>query len=121
METLDDLIITHYDQDHVGGAAKVIRKVGVQTVIAPNYIENSSEYEKYTTAMSDTGITPILLTKNMTFTLDDVVFTVYASHPENYTENKDNNSSLVVWIEHGENTFLFMGDAMEERITELMQ
>jgi len=71
--------------------------------------------------MSDTGIMPILLTKNMTFTLDDVVFTVYASHPENYTKNKDNNSSLVVWIEHGENTFLFMGDAMEERITELMQ
>ena len=120
VETLDYLIITHYDQDHVGGAAKVIRKIGANTVIAPDYTEKSSEYEKYIAALSDTGISPILLTADDCFILDDVTFTVYASYPYTYTENTDNNSSLVVRAEHGENVFLFAGDAMEERLEELM-
>ncbi len=118
VETLDYLIISHYDQDHVGGAAKVLRKVGAAAVIGPNYTENSSEYEKYTAAMSDTGITPMLLTEEYAFTLDDVAFVVYGSNPSAYTENVDNNSSLVVRVEHGENVFLFTGDATEQRLAE---
>ena len=46
IETVDYLIITHYDKDHVGGAAKLINTIEVKNVLAPDYTEESDEMEK---------------------------------------------------------------------------
>ena len=117
---VDYLIITHYDKDHVGGAAKVINNLDVKNVLAPDYEENSDEVEKYQKALDAKGITPQILTSDLSFTLDNVEYTVYAPKKTFYGEENDNDFSLVTKAVHGNNTLLFTGDAMEQRLNEIM-
>lgn len=120
VSSVDYLIITHYDKDHVGGAAKVINKLDVKNVLAPNYEASSDEMDKYRKALTEKNITPQLLTSDMSFTLDNADYTVYAPKKDFYGEDNDNDFSLVTKVTHGDNVLLFTGDAMETRLDEIM-
>ena len=120
VDTVDYLIITHYDKDHVGGAAKVINKLNVKNVLAPDYEENSEEMDKYNKALAAKNITPQLLTSDLSFTLGDISYEVYAPKQTFYGEDNDNDFSLVTKVTHGNNVLLFTGDAMEQRLDEIM-
>lgn len=120
IETVDYLIITHYDKDHVGGSAKLINNIEVKNVLAPDYAEESNEVEKYNKALAEKNITPILMHEDISFTLDDVKYTVYAPKKDFYGEDNDNDFSLVTKVVYHDTTMLFTGDAMEQRIEEIM-
>lgn len=117
---VDYLIITHYDKDHVGGASKVIKNFEVRNVLAPDYEEESEEMSKYHKALEEKGIAPTLVTDDISFTLDDTEYTVYAPEKTYYGEDNDNDFSLVTRVVHHDNVFLFTGDSMEERLDEIM-
>ncbi len=119
-DKIDYLIITHFDKDHVGGAPKVVEKYEIEHTVVPNYKGTVEEYTKFEDALKDKGITPVRLEDKMSFTLDDVLFEVYPPMKDYYSEG-DNDYSLVVSITHGSNTFLFAGDAEEERLMELTE
>lgn len=115
---LDCMIITHFDKDHVGGAAEILRSIEVENVITPKYEGSNQEYADYITAARDKSITPTELDEMTQFTLGDTLFEIYPPQKAYYEEG-DNDYSLVVSVTHGENKFLFAGDAEEERLSEL--
>ncbi|MCD8215640.1 MAG: MBL fold metallo-hydrolase [Clostridiales bacterium] len=117
---IDYLIISHFDKDHVGGAAEIIENYEIEHILQPDASEESDEYYNYISAMSTVGISPEIVDSTYTFTLDGADFMVLPPLSRSYQDDKDNNSSLVVSINHGENSFLFTGDAMDERINELL-
>ena len=119
-DTIDYLIITHYDKDHVGGAAKVINKFEVLNVLGPDYHEYSSEAEKFRTALEEKNIQPQLLTSDMSFELDGGEYTVYAPEQTYYGPDNDNDFSLVTRLDYFDTSFVFAGDAMDQRLTEVM-
>ncbi len=118
MDSIDYLFITHFDSDHVGGAAKVIKGINIGEIITPDYEGTNDEYTKFIEAVSENNMTLTSLTENMSFTLDDVLFEVYPPMKSSYKE-EDNDYSLVISVTHGENKFLFAGDAEAERLKEL--
>jgi len=120
IDSVDCLIITHYDKDHVGGSAKVINKLDVKRVLAPDYEEESDEVEKYRKALDSKGITPELLTQDTEFELDGVSYTVYAPQKTFYGEDNDNDFSLVTKAVYHDTSIIFAGDAMEQRLEEVM-
>ena len=117
---IDCMILTHYDQDHIGGAAKVINNFHVAQVIAADYTEESKEYTKLVEAMATQDLSFTIPTSTMEFTFDDAQFTVYPHIAKDYKDGFDNNCSLVTKVVHGGNVLLFTGDAMQERLTEIM-
>lgn len=119
---IDYLIITHFDKDHVGGAPKVLKTFDVKNVLTPDYTGNVSEYDKFAETLDGRGITPMKLKEDISFTLDDVDYTVYAPKKDFYGDgdSAENNFSLVTKAVHHNNTLLFTGDAMEERLDEIM-
>lgn len=119
IENIDCLFITHFDQDHVGGVPEVLNNINVTQVITPDYEGSNSEYENYVKAISEKNINPILLTENMSFILDDVLFEVYPPQKKSYKEG-DNDFSLAISVTHGDNSFLFTGDAESTRLSEIM-
>lgn len=121
LERLDALILTHFDNDHVGGAKKVLISFPVGTVYQSNYPRDSSAYEKYLKALTENNITPVTVRETQTFTLGDAVFTINAPKQEVYSEDPSNNSSLIVTVQHGENRILLCGDAEDQRMTEFLQ
>ncbi len=117
---VDCLIISHYDRDHIGGAAKLIKNFNVKQVYAPDYADESEELTKYNDALKQKNITPQLLTSDVSFTADNVEYTVFAPKQSEYSKNNDNNHSLVTKAVYGDTSFVFSGDCMEERLSEVM-
>ncbi len=120
VERLDALIVTHFDRDHVGGAAKVLGGVGVDRVLQSNCPQESKAYEKYVKALQSAGIEPVTVQEELRFTLDGVRYIVNPPRQAVYDSHESNNSSLIVRVENGANRFLFTGDAMTERLREFL-
>ncbi len=120
VEKLDCLIVTHFDQDHVGGAAKVINSIEVGAVLQSNCPKDSEEYEKYVKALSSAEIEPVTVRETYEFALDGVSYAVDPPKKSEYDSDGSNNSSLIVTAQNGENRFLFMGDAQTERLAEFL-
>lgn len=118
--TIDYLIITHFDKDHVGGAAKVLKSCEVKNVLTPDYAGTVDEYDKFMTMLSDLNMERTNVTKDTSFTLDDVDFKVYPPKKAYYGEDDENDFSLITKVTHHNNTMLFTGDAMEQRLDEEM-
>ncbi len=121
IDRIDTLIITHFDKDHVGGAAKVLKKIPVSRVLQSNSPKDSKEYRKYLSALALAGLEAETVREELSFTLGDAAFTVYPPERESYAKDPSNNSSLVTAMRHGECSFLFTGDAESARLQELVE
>ncbi|MBE6674650.1 MAG: MBL fold metallo-hydrolase [Ruminococcaceae bacterium] len=120
-EKVDVLILTHYDKDHIGGASEIITKYGVETVIESSLASNNQWYISYHNALILLKKEPLKLSENYTFTFDSCSFEISIPKKKSYPIKQDNNSSLVVSMKIGENSFLFCADAMELRLAELIE
>jgi len=120
ISTLDYLILTHFDKDHVGGAAKVLKSVTVKNVLQSDCPKDSSEYEKYLAALDGAGLTAATVRDTLTFTLDGIGYTVDPPAQTDYAVDASNNSSLIVSATCGEKRFLFAGDAEDARLQEYL-
>ncbi len=120
VETIDLLILTHFDKDHIGGAAELISSYGITTVLETGFSSNRKEYEAYHKVLTEQGLSATVLTEDYRFTLDSCSFTVYVPKESSYDTKEDNNASLIVAMEYGERRFLFCGDAMELRLAEFL-
>lgn len=121
VEKIDYMILTHYDQDHIGGASKVIDNFEVSHILAPDYAHSeSSEFRKLTESMTEKNLDFEFVKQDTSIILDDAKFIIYPSESDSYLEGDDNNFSLVTRLQHHENIFLFTADAMYERLEEIM-
>lgn len=118
IDHIDYLIITHFDKDHVGGAAEVIQGIPIGMVLQNNSPKDSSHYERYVTALANAGIEPVTVTEDYSFDLDGVSFAIDPADTDYAGEDESNNSSLLVTVVNGGDVFLFMGDAETDRIAE---
>ena len=117
---IDYLIITHFDKDHVGGAAKIIESIEVSHILQSNVPKKSEYYNNYIEELIEEEITPITVTDNYTFDLNGVSFYVDGPKKE-YDKKSSNNSSLIVKVKYKDNNLLFMGDAMDDRINDFIE
>ena len=113
-ETLEAFIITHYDKDHVGGAAAVINAVAVRQLYLPGYEGHNKHYTALMKAVVENDQPYRQVTEDVAFTLAGVDVTVFASSVAYYydgaEEGNDNDVSLVVSAVYGKDSYLFAGD-----------
>ena len=119
ISNVDYIFITHFDKDHVGGFPEVMDNVTASNILVPDYEGNNDEYEEYLKTVSNKGLQITSLTEDTNFILDDVLFEVSVPKKQSYAEG-DNDFSLVISITHGENAFLFTGDAEADRLSEAL-
>lgn len=121
---LDTLIITHFDKDHVGGAAQILHSLTVGQVLEPDYTPENPESESYTSyrqALEETG-TPVTKVLNfLNLPLGTATLTVTGTGGTLYSKNVDNNNSLLVTVSHAGNTLLFAGDIEKQRIQNVLE
>lgn len=114
---LDALIITHFDQDHVGGADAVLSAIPVDQVYIPNYTVDTPEYNAFVAALSAGSLSAQVVTEDTSFTVDSVLYEINPTQKE-VKEGEDNNHSLITTVTYGTSRLLFMGDAENARIKE---
>ena len=122
VSTINTLIITHFDKDHVGGAAKILSSLKVQNIYVPDYTSDSDEYKDFTEAAkkSDAKLNVLPKSQKAEWAAGEVSYSLYAPQDSFYGENEENDFSLALYVKHGANTFLFPGDAENKRMQELM-
>ena len=119
ISNVDYIFITHFDKDHVGGFPEVMENVTASTIYVPNYKGNNDEYDAYLKVVDEKNLSITTLDEDITFMIDDVLFEVSTPKKQSYSEG-DNDFSLVISVTHGENAFLFTGDAEADRLTEVI-
>lgn len=110
---LDYLIGTHPHEDHIGGLDDVINSnLGIENIMMPKISTNTKTFEDVLDAISNKGLTVIAPKKEETFQLGEAKCEVMTDS----ILDKDNLnlSSIIIRLEYGNTSFLFMGDAEKE-------
>lgn len=111
VETLQYVICTHPDADHIGGIDVILYKFDCETVIMTSEERNTNTYRDVISAMKSKGYKGTPPVVGGTYSLGEAEFTIVG--PGRLGDDSNNNSIAII-LTHGENTFLFTGDAEEE-------
>lgn len=117
ISSLDYLVLTHPDADHIGGADVVIYKFDCNTILMPERKADTRTYDDVIQAMKSKNYTAIHPEVGDTYAFGESSFTIL-SPAKNYQDSND--CSIVLRLTHGSNTFLFTGDAEEEAETDML-
>lgn len=104
------LILTHPDADHIGGADVIITKFECENIFMSGCKSDSNTYRDVIDAMSYKGNEALLANVGQSYALGSAKFTIIAPNRD-YEDT--NNSSIGIMLQHGENSFIFTGDAEE--------
>lgn len=115
---LDYVVATHPHEDHIGGLSAVLNACKVGTVYSPVKEFESKEFVSLLKYADRQGTEIIVPDAYERFSLGTAIVDLYA--PSNDLSDL-NNSSIITKVTHGENTFLFMGDAEIEEERELIE
>lgn len=121
--SIDALILTHFDQDHVGGAAALLRAFEVGEVYVTFQSKLSEEVEAYEAAMGERGLVAEELSRASTLdlTLGGMELRIIAPESDDYGDNDtSNDSSLVTKVSCDGASMLLTGDIERRRIKELL-
>lgn len=118
--SLDCLILSHFDKDHIGGAPRVLQGLPVRQLLQPDGPGEGSAWENYADALKELRVEPVTVREELSFTLDGVCFTVNPPAKSAYDDSAANNASLIVSVECGDCRLLFTGDAENLRLEEWM-
>ena len=108
IKCLDSVIVTHFDNDHCGGAVDLLRNLGINKLYVNDLNHNSNAAKEiYKTAKRNK--TELILAENnkIIYDKDGLKLTNYIT-----TDNKsDNDNSVITLLEYKNFTMLFTGDA----------
>ena len=119
IDKIDYLILTHFDKDHIGSASKLIDNYEISNIYITNTTKDSEYYNNYLESIKKKNITPIKVEGDLTIDINDLKMVINGP-TKIYEENESNNSSLITSIKYKNKSFLFMGDAQNERIQDYL-
>lgn len=110
VETIDYMISSHYDEDHLGGLVKCLENFEVEHVLGSDYVHTSDLFNTFMNTATANAIIVEYPSVGDTYEFGTGSFTVMA--PSGISNNSNDNS-VVIRLTNGNNSFLFMGDAEE--------
>ena len=115
---IDVLILSHYDKDHIGSAAALVRSYPVGRILGPAYEEDSTYFTQLERAAAERNTPFLRLTEDWTLETENGSIT---ADPPDVDYGDDNNNSVVTTVTWREKTFLLLGDAKKNRMTEQLE
>jgi competence protein ComEC len=109
--SIDVVMATHADQDHVGGLPDVLKKYKVNIFMEPGVPGPSSSYEELEKMVGDGKIEKVLARRGMAVDLGDGAI-LQILFPDRDPSGMDTNvASIVARLVYGDNEFLLTGDS----------
>ena len=114
IESLDLVIATHAHADHIGAMARVLQQVPVKLYGDQGMPHTTATYTRVMQQVEGKGIRYLSLRSGRVFNLDDGIKLEVLGPAEPLlggTRSDLNSNSVVTRLTHGDNCFLFTGDA----------
>ena len=110
--SIDVVMATHADQDHVGGLPDVLQKYKVNTFMESGVPGPSSSYEELEKMVgTSTDVKKVLARRGMTVDLGNGAILQILFPDRDPTGMETNMSSIVARLVYGDNEFLLTGDS----------
>lgn len=117
VDSLDAMIITHYDKDHVGGAAEIAQQIPVTEFYLPDYTGEKEKCEDLLDLIDREGLQAVRVSEDLTFSFQEASVRIDAALvPYDALEENDNDASLLVEIRYGEDEWFLPGDIEKDAI-----
>lgn len=115
--TIDLVILSHAEQDHVTGLIPILERYQVDHVVEPGYPHASAPYFKWRDLLRAKEIDMHFARAGTRIHLGDGVWLEVLNPPEPLRQGTDadvNNNAVVVRLTYGETSFLLTGDIQAE-------
>ncbi|MDP2918319.1 MAG: MBL fold metallo-hydrolase [bacterium] len=122
--SLDLVILTHPDKDHLDGILEVLKKYQVNQVFYTGIAENSASYQEFLKILGEKKIKIAFPFSGQKLHLADGARLNFLSPSEDVTGKKfkdTNQTSFVIRLVNGEKEYLFTGDAGIDVETKLIK
>ena len=116
INTLDAIILTHPDSDHIGGCCDILDEIKVKHIYQPQIESNSILYSNLQNKIKAQKIATNNLRPNTSLCFDKDKLKIIAP-----SGNDTNSSSLLTYLEFEGFSALFMGDAEKEALPIIKQ
>lgn len=110
---IDVVVVTHPDEDHVGGLAAVVEAVPVEMVLDPMLPCDSESYRRLYEEIESRGVKAHRATEGQRLNLGGGVYAEVLNPPDPrlaQTGSDDNNNSVVLRLVYGELSVLLTAD-----------
>ena len=122
IEKIDAVVLTHSDNDHVGGLAGVLKNLAVNYVFDNGIPKKSASYAKYKKEAQRVPHYRVLKREEQIYGFPETE--LFVLHPPRPllagTEADDNSNSVVLKLVYGDVSFLFCADIQKEAIKTLL-
>lgn len=109
VKTIDYMISSHYDSDHVSGLIRCLENFDVEYVICSDYVHGSKTYENFLSAVEAQNLVANHPAVGENFKFGTGSFTVLS--PNSIDADDSNANSIAIKLVNGENSFIITGDA----------
>lgn len=109
--TIDALIITNPDQDHIAGFLDVLKTYKVDKIFEPGTLTDSKIYQNIKDEIKNKNITDILAKKGMRLHLGAGVFMDILFPDRDVSAWATNDGSVVARLSYGDTSLMLTGDA----------
>ncbi|WP_407406671.1 ComEC/Rec2 family competence protein, partial [Peribacillus sp.] len=114
VKTLNAVVSTHPDADHIGGLAYVINNLKVKAVYAPKVSHTTQAYKDFLKAVKKKGLKIKKAKTGVVITTKAKNTSLKFLAPVKDYKKDLNNWSAVLLLKHNKKSFLFTGDAEEK-------
>ena len=109
--SLDLVLATHPDQDHIGGLPMTLQRMNVLGVITTENTSDTATYKEFEKMILQKDLRHIIARSGEKFILDDGVVLEILFPTQNVTGWETNKASIVARLSYGNESFLFTGDS----------
>ncbi|HLA09425.1 MAG TPA: ComEC/Rec2 family competence protein [Pyrinomonadaceae bacterium] len=110
LSTIDYIVATHADADHVDGLNDIVRNFAVRAAFVGRPALGDAEYERFSNSLSSAGVPVFSVGAGDIFRFGEVKVLVLHPHKFAAKAKSANDDSVVLKVELGSRAILFTGD-----------
>jgi len=120
--TIDLIILTHPEKDHITGLLSVLESYDVKRILWTGVLHDTARYNKWIELLEKENAEIIIADSSQKIKIGDISLNIL--YPFESLEDKEvkncNDSSIIARLDFGDNSFLFTGDATKKLENKIM-